>query len=256
MAKDPAFLFYYQDFLVGTDDFKNEEVGAFIRCLCIQAAKGGISENHMKKICESPDVHNVIKKKFIYYPEEHVFRNERLSEEVEKRKNYCESRGKNKKGKKHIKIISKSYDQHMEDEDENEIEDENVLNTGGVGENQETEKKTKKHMASIKDTEGIPLPFKSPEFASIWKEWLQHRKEARIKNYTPTGLRRLFKWISETSAGDESVAIQIVEQSLTKGWQGLFELKTLPNAANMGNTSASSKEGSVSKARIQAAKNF
>jgi hypothetical protein len=179
-----------------------------------------------------------------------------LSEEVEKRKNYCESRGKNKKGKKHIKIISKSYDQHMEDEDENEIEDENVLNTGGVGENQETEKKTKKHMASIKDTEGIPLPFKSPEFASIWKEWLQHRKEARIKNYTPTGLRRLFKWISETSAGDESVAIQIVEQSLTKGWQGLFELKTLPNAANMGNTSASSKEGSVSKARIQAAKNF
>jgi hypothetical protein len=118
MAKDPAFLFYYQDFLVGTDDFTNEQVGAYIRCLCIQAAKGGISVNHMIKICESQQIQNVIKKKFIWYPEENIFRNERLSEEIEKRKKYCESRGKNKKGKKHIKIISKSYDNHMEDENE------------------------------------------------------------------------------------------------------------------------------------------
>lgn len=220
MAKDPAFLFYYQDFLVGTDDFKNEEVGAYIRCLCIQAAKGGISENHMKKICESPQVQNLIKKKFIWYPEEGVFKNDRLSEEIEKRKRYCESRGKNKKGKKHMNIISKSYDQHMEDEDENEIEDENVLNTGI---NSETIKKN--GMSTAKDTESIQLPFQGPEFASIWKEWLQSRKEARIKNYTPTGLKRLFKWLIAQSGGDEKIAIQIVDQSLTKGWQGLFELK-------------------------------
>lgn len=256
MAKDPAFLFYYQDFLVGTDDFKNEEVGAYIRCLCIQAAKGGISENHMKKICESPQVQNLIKKKFVWYPGEGVFRNDRLSDEIEKRKKYCKSRGNNRKGKKHMNNISKSYDRHMEDEDENEIEDENVLNTGGVGENSETENQNQKNMSTAKDTEGIPLPFQGPEFAAIWKEWLQHRKEARIKNYTPTGLRRLFKWLAEQSGGDEKVAIQIVDQSLTKGWQGLFELKTLPNATNIANPTGGPKAGSVSRARIQAAKNF
>lgn len=116
MAKDPAFLFYYQDFLVGTDEFTNEEVGAYIKCLCIQAAKGGISEKHMKIICKSPDVHEIIRKKFVWYPEEEMLRNDRLREETEKRKKYCESRSSNKKGKKHTKITSSSYDQHMEDE--------------------------------------------------------------------------------------------------------------------------------------------
>lgn len=111
-------------------------------------------------------------------------------------------------------------------EDVNEFEEEE-----GLGEDFKTQKKNSNSMSSIKDTEGIPLPFKSPEFELIWKEWLQNRKEARIKNYTPTGLKRLFKWLSETSGGDENVAIQIIDQSLTKGWQGLFELKQTFNGA-------------------------
>lgn len=101
--------------------------------------------------------------------------------------------------------------------------DNEVINTEGVGDFSKTEKKN--DMSTAKDTEGIPLPFQGPEFAAIWKEWLQSRKEARIKNYTPTGLKRLFRWISETSGGDEKIAVQIVDQSLSKGWQGLFELK-------------------------------
>ena len=116
MAKDPAFLFYYQDFLVGTDEFTNEEVGAYIRCLCFQAAKGGISENHMIKICGSYENHQKIKNKFCFIESENLYKNARLSKEIEKRRNYCESRGNNKKGKKHMKIISKSHDSHMENE--------------------------------------------------------------------------------------------------------------------------------------------
>lgn len=122
MAKDPAFLFYYQDFMVGTDDLSNEEVGAYIRCLCIQAAKGIISEKHMKNICKSQEVHGVIKEKFIFYPEEDGFRNSRLFEEMEKRKNYSKSRSANRLGKKKQKNISFSYDSHMENENENENE--------------------------------------------------------------------------------------------------------------------------------------
>lgn len=80
-------------------------------------------------------------------------------------------------------------------------------------------------MSTAKDTEGIPLPFKGPAFASIWSEWLQYRKEARIKNYTPTGLKRVFAKLIRLSAGDESLAIEIVDQSLSNEWQGLFAIK-------------------------------
>lgn len=92
-----------------------------------------------------------------------------------------------------------------------------------AGENFSTEKKN--NMSSIKDTENIPLPFKGPAFASIWSEWLQYRKEARIKNYTPTGLRRVFAKLIRLSAGDEPLAIEIVDQSLSNEWQGLFAIK-------------------------------
>jgi uncharacterized protein YdaU (DUF1376 family) len=134
MAKDPAFLFYYQDFLVGTDDMTNEEIGAYIRCLCFQAAKGSLSEKHMMKICYSSDVHNAIKKKFTPQSDG-TFLNERLQIEIEKRIAFSNSRrqnrvnkGKTKKSEKenqnHMKNISSSYDQHMENENENENENE------------------------------------------------------------------------------------------------------------------------------------
>ena len=38
--KAPAFQFYAADFLVGTSDMTNEEVGIYIRLLCHQWAKG------------------------------------------------------------------------------------------------------------------------------------------------------------------------------------------------------------------------
>lgn len=134
----------------------------------------------------------------------------------------------------------------IEIDNENESEDANEFEEEGVGEDLKAQKKNSNNMSSIKDTEGIPLPFKSPEFELIWKEWLQNRKEARIKNYTPTGLKRLFKWLSETSGGDENIAIQIIEQSLTKGWQGLFELKqTINGKVNQGNTQKPTPAGNV-----------
>jgi hypothetical protein len=48
------------------------------------------------------------------------FYNERLKEEVEKRKAYSESRRNNRKKKEDMIDISKTYVQHMENENENE----------------------------------------------------------------------------------------------------------------------------------------
>lgn len=123
MSKDPAFLFYHQDFFTGVSDMTNEEVGAYIKCLCIQASKGGISEKHMSIICQSHEVHNSIKIKFIFNAELNLFENTRLKNEIEKRKKYSESRSTNRKSIKKLKEntidISKSYDKHMENENIN-----------------------------------------------------------------------------------------------------------------------------------------
>lgn len=137
MSKDPAFLFYHQDFFTGVSDMTNEEVGAYIKCLCVQASKNGISEKHMSIICQSHEIHNLIKSKFVLNVETNLLENIRLKNEIEKRRKYSESRSINRKKTfikpkedtiisksyvKHMKNISKSYVKHMENENENEIE--------------------------------------------------------------------------------------------------------------------------------------
>lgn len=124
MAKDPAVLFYYQDFLVGTDFMTNEEVGIYIRILCHQADKGRLNKKHMLKICNNQKIPDVILEK-LKIDEDGNYYNERMELEKEKRRKYTESRRKNRKGEKHMNNISKTYVKHMENENENENRNEN-----------------------------------------------------------------------------------------------------------------------------------
>jgi uncharacterized protein YdaU (DUF1376 family) len=98
MAKDPAFLFYYQDFLVGTDSFTNEETGAYIRCLCHQAHKGNITDKHLKKICGKKSIFETVSNKFRPDGNGGLI-NDRLQLEVQKRIDFAESRRRNRAGK-------------------------------------------------------------------------------------------------------------------------------------------------------------
>ena len=116
MGKDPAFLFYYQDFLVGTSFMTNEEVGIYTRMLCHMAHKGGkLSLEHMQNICGAYGFSGNLKSKFLK-DSAGLFYNERLSLEVEKRRLYSLSRAKN---------AHKAYAEHMENENENENTDRN-----------------------------------------------------------------------------------------------------------------------------------
>lgn len=130
MSKDPAFLFYTSDFLTGTMTMTHDQVGKYIRLLCMQHQKGDLTEKDMLFICNSYD-------EDIYSKFDEIdgkFRNQRLFDEVEKRKSYSDSRRKNRQKKdnqqvkeiqdeKHMLNISKTYDEHMENENENENED-------------------------------------------------------------------------------------------------------------------------------------
>lgn len=121
--KDPAFLFYSSDFLSGTMLMTDEEVGQYIKLLCLQHQKGHLKEKDMLNICKSynEDIFSKFKK-----DEEGNYYNERLEYEANKRKAYSESRRNNRKKKdeketyeKDMKKICNSYEEHMENENIN-----------------------------------------------------------------------------------------------------------------------------------------
>ena len=120
MAKDPAVLFYTNDFLSRTFTMTDEQVGKYIRLLCIQHQQGVLTEQDMLNICKAYD--SSVYSKFI--KDGDTYYNKRMKEEATKRANYSESRRNNQKGNKG-KHISNTYDKHMEDEDVNEDIDNN-----------------------------------------------------------------------------------------------------------------------------------
>lgn len=126
--KDPAFLFYSSDFLSGTMLMTDEEVGKYIRLLCLQHQKGHLKEKEMLSICKV--FNEEIFSKFIK-DEEGNYYNERLEYEANKRKAYSESRRNNRKKKEETKTyeedmknICNSYEEHMENENINK----NIIN--------------------------------------------------------------------------------------------------------------------------------
>lgn len=94
MAKDPAVLFYTADFLTVIQGLTLEEIGAFIKLLCIQHQTGHLSEKTIKlSVGEiSPDVLQFFKK-----DEDGLIYNERMEEEQKRRQSFTESRRKNVK---------------------------------------------------------------------------------------------------------------------------------------------------------------
>jgi hypothetical protein len=97
-----------------------EQKGKFITLLCIQHQKGHMIEKDMLQICGTydEDIFSKFKK-----DNDGKFYNERLKEEVQKRKAYSESRRNNRKKKEDMIDTSKTYDEHMENENENENKD-------------------------------------------------------------------------------------------------------------------------------------
>ena len=128
MAKDPAFLFYSNDFLEGTFTFSDEQTGKYIKLLCLQHQRGKLTKKDMLHICKTydEDIFGKFKEQDGFYV------NLKLQSEAEKRRLYSESRRKNRKTNENETIepketpndksydetydetYDKSYDEHME----------------------------------------------------------------------------------------------------------------------------------------------
>lgn len=111
MSKDPAVLFYTSDFLTGTLTMTDEQVGKYIRLLCLQHQMGRLCEEDMLYICKTHE--QKIFEKFIK-DKDGLYYNERLEQEILRRKKYSESRKKNVS-----KRYPSTYVEHMETETEN-----------------------------------------------------------------------------------------------------------------------------------------
>ena len=198
MGKDPAVLFYTSDFLTGTFTFTDEQVGKYIRLLCLQHQKGILTEKDMLNICQTydKDVYaKFVKKDGFYY-------NERMSEETERRKSYSESRRKNRVTKKDMSNICKTYDKHMETETETETE---TIN----------ESSKKEYFL------GIFNQFLPPELQSDWCAYLDYCYErGDIKLNRPT-ITEQAKFLRE----HQKDAKKIMRESIRNNWKGLFEVK-------------------------------
>lgn len=193
MAKDPAFLFYSSDFLSGTMLLSDEQVGKYIRLLCLQHQKGHLTEKDMLKICFTHD--DDIFSKFIK-DDAGLFYNARLDEEVRKRIAYSDSRRKNRE-KKDMSNICESYVEHMENENENINDTVNKGSKRGAG------------------REKGPLDRAIANFK-------EHRKKLR-KPMTEHAIDLFMKKLDVLGKTDVE-KIAVIEQSIERGWTGIFPL--------------------------------
>ena len=130
MAKDPAFLFYPNDWIGGTMGMTFEEKGAYMELLMTQFNRGHMTTHMIGQVVGQN--WDKIKDKFIK-DENGLWYNLRLEEEKLKRQNYSKSRrnnvsGKNQHTKNSIKNSIKNEQEnvghmtsHMENENINSI---------------------------------------------------------------------------------------------------------------------------------------
>jgi len=205
--KDPAFLFYTSDFLTGTMLMSDEQVGKYIKLLCLQHQKGRLSEKHMLSICNTydEDIYEKFEKDHNGY-----YYNIRLEEEIIRRNKYTESRRNNAKGtRKPTRKRQKAYVKHMETETINENE-------------------TKDRVVTI--------PFTSEDFQQSWELWKEYKYEQFRFKYTPIGEQSKLNSLVKLADGFEQNAIEIINYSMGQGYKGLFKIKTNNNGTHQEQT--------------------
>lgn len=221
MAKDPAFLFYPGDYLRDTQCLSEKAQVAYDRIMC----------EHMRNICKDVSKIGITKDKLNFFTKRltddekndlmhvleksgEIFQIEWVALSICKRKAYSDNRAKNRLGKNQKDM--KTYDSHMENANEIVNEYENINAFG-------TEKKN--DMSKNNNTSEIPLPFLGPAFSEKWNEWIEFRRQRRLPQYVPIGLKGTFTKLKRISYNDEEMAIAIIQQSMDDNYQGLFPLK-------------------------------
>lgn len=177
MAKDPAFLFYPNDWLGGTLGMTLEQKGAYIELLMLQFNRGHMTKDMIAHVLgqEGGRIFGQIENKF-QVDENGNYYNARLEEEQTKRKLFVASRKNNKEGKnqytKKEGHMRGQMTSHMENENENRNIDRVRIEKRGYG--------GKKKGANFIDLEKNRAYFS--EDGTVWQEIGEEQRKLLEKN--------------------------------------------------------------------------
>lgn len=216
MAQDPAFLFYPGDYLRDTQCLSENVQVAYDRIMCEHMRNICISQSQLKFFTKKLNESEIEELKNVLTEENGNYMIKWVAESINKRRDYSDSRRKNraKKTKEDMCNISKTYDEHMENEIENVNKDIN--------------------------TNKIIYPFDSDTFKEKWKLWNAYRKEKGCQYKTETSEQMALKKLSEF---DEQFAIELIETSISNQWQGLIFAKTKQEYNDRKNGNSKAKFG-------------
>jgi hypothetical protein len=121
----------------------------------------------------------------------------------------------------------------------------NVKN-GNNAKNVKNGKNVKKNGADLFETgKVVAMPWTGENFLRAWDSWKNYKlKNLKFQYKTPESEQAALMDLAEISGGLESNAIKIIQQSMAKGWKGLFALK---NGYGNSNNSNGTGEGSGRK---------
>ncbi len=103
-------------------------------------------------------------------------------------------------------------------------------------EKEEKRKKVAPKKEKEPDCEILKIP---PNFQTVWQEWLEYRKAKKKKPYVAVKYEQIaFDNFFKMSKGEPEIASKILNQTIVRAWDGLFELKENQIIQN-GNTTVS-----------------
>lgn len=233
MCKDPAFLLYSSDFLIGCSNLTMTERGQYITLLCLQHQKG-----HLNKKTIELSVGDVSEDVMAHFQtdEEGLYFNEKLDGVIAARNEYSKSRSENgrKGGRPKKESIEKPYENHMKticestekaqakaykNHSENENINENIIynifeywNTKNIIKHRELKKDTEKAILNALKMYSVDeiktcidryeqvLHDSSYFFDYVWslKDFL--KREDGISSFTDEGS----KWVSYCSCKEKA----------------------------------------------------
>lgn len=205
MSKDPNFPFYTQDFMIGTLFFSDEEVGVYLRLLCIQHQHGGLISKSVfnSKTEKYPNV----RQKFV--ETEDGFFNQRLMREMVKRQKKSSNLSAN--ALKRWEIEKQKQCNCIANVKPHENENENINKKGGVGENRMD---LFAQFMSVAQVE-------SKAFNQSWENWIDQHIE-KNDALTPKQAKAQLEMLAGINLKD---AIAMLNYSFRQGYKGLVQPK-------------------------------
>lgn len=241
--KDPAFLFYPNDYLGGTLGMTFEEKGAYIELLMLQFNRGHMTSHMIGQTLgqNADNLWSTLSSKFVL-DENGNYYNERLDEEKNKRKSFTDSRKNNRKGVNQYTKNNQQNVGHMTSHMENENENRNInsnLHTEEIKQGVDSiPKNIKPQLKFDIKAELINLGIDK----KIAEDWLIVRKQKKAAN-TETAFNAIKKQI-EISGLTANDCIKI---AVEKSWSGfnaewVNNLNQNQNGTNKSNYRANAEE--------------